>query len=259
MAKRKGASERELDTIRKENYEKILSSLLDLVRMLKARGITPRQLQVLSPMRSTPLGTDSLNRELQAIYNPPTEGKQEVFFRDMVFRQGDKVVNLENRDLPVIPTETFLESGSSHHADSRRILNGQIGEFLAYLPETEQLAVRMWDVDDYVALFDRHDMGQKLDLAYALTVHKAQGSRYPFVIIPLVGGHWFMLNNQWLYTALTRAYRHCWVVGEHFAFKRAATNTESVERQTWLSRQENTQNKPTLCSKNSLSPDNRSF
>ncbi len=239
-ARNRGASKKELDEMRHRNNERIREALLSRVRSLVQRGFSEWEVQVLSPMRIGLLGTTSLNLALREIFNPPDAAKPEVEIRGLKLRLGDKIINLENRDLPALSYRLYeqLQVGDmplESLCEPRRILNGQLGRFIAYLPETEQIVARMVDVEDYVVFFDLDDLGRKIDLAYCLTVHKAQGSQYPYVLIPLTTSHWHMLNNQWLYTALTRAYRFCWLIGDRRAFKRAATNTETVRRQTWLS------------------------
>jgi len=87
-----------------------------------------------------------------------------------------------------------------------------------------------------VVAYEFDHLGDILELAYALTVHKAQGSQYRIVVIPLSNSHFIMLNNKWFYTAITRAEEKVYLVGQQFALKRACTNVEGVERLTWLKR-----------------------
>jgi len=241
--RRMGASNGEVRRLREENNLTILREIVRFAKDALENGLDAGLFQVLSPMKIGILGTQSLNSVLQDVFNPPLPEKVEITKRGLTVREGDRIINLENRDLPSPWPEAvaLLEEGGItvgklvDRCASERFLNGQTGKVVAIFPEDELILAKMEDVVDRYVFFGFEDIARKIDLAYCLTVHKAQGSQYPFVVVPLTASHWFMLNNQWLYTAITRAQQKCILVGEESALRRAATNTETRERLTYLS------------------------
>ncbi len=233
-AMKKGRTERELKALREENNQAILDRILELARSYKGRLSHPVwDFQVLTPMRMGQLGTEVLNTRLQEILNPGTHGAL-VKRAGIVLREGDKVVHLQNKDMPVMPWDTFVKQGRRFELEEyRRVFNGSVGLVARVDPEFEQFYVVY--PERIVVAYDYDHLGDILELAYALTVHKAQGSQYRIVVIPLTNSHFIMLNNKWFYTAITRAEKKVYIVGQPFALKRACTNVEGVKRLTWLS------------------------
>lgn len=165
--------------------------------------------QVLSPMYKNPCGVDNLNELIQARFNPPAEGKGEVKGRKMVFRVGDKVMQ-------------------KHNDYEKGVFNGDIGEIFAV--QKDMVYVRYPEQDVKYE-------GQEIDeitLAYAITVHKSQGSEYHTVIMVLVNSHAIMLQRNLFYTAVTRAKRKVILVGTKRAVQTAVQNQRTSRRFTLL-------------------------
>ncbi|GAB6934344.1 ATP-dependent RecD-like DNA helicase [Calditerricola yamamurae] len=181
------------------------------------KGYTARDIQVLAPMYRGPAGVDQLNRELQALFNPPAPDKRELEWGETVFRVGDKVLQLVNN-----PEE--------------QVFNGDIGEVAAILsPEEtgEREAVLVVRFDAHEVRYRRSQLHQ-LTLAYCCSIHKAQGSEFPIVILPLLRAHWRMLRRNLLYTGITRAKSYLILCGEQAAFAHAARCADDRERFTAL-------------------------
>jgi exodeoxyribonuclease V alpha subunit len=197
--------------IHRRDPEEIVETIADLVgRRIPTRfGLDPvEQIQVLTPRNKGPLGTDRLNETLRDLLNP---GGAEIARGGRRFRIGDKVMQVRNNyDLEVF--------------------NGDIGRVTG-IDEDEQLLKVTLDgreVGYEISLLD------ELTLAFACTVHKAQGSEYPCVVIPLHTQHYLMLQRNLLYTALTRARRLAILVGEQRALAAAVNNRRVRTRFTRL-------------------------
>ena len=166
-------------------------------------GLDPAQIQVLSPAKRQGSGTIALNRRLQEALNPPAETKLEKRFGDWVFREGDRVMQVRNNYDILWEREGDDEPGTG-------IFNGDVGEILRIYPQQECLVVRF---DDRVATYT-YDMLGELELAYAVTVHKSQGSEFEAVVLALSDGlPRRLLTRNILYTAITRAKRLLVIVG----------------------------------------------
>ena len=232
-ALKKGSTERELKMYREENNQAILDHILGLARSYVSRLSHPVwEFQVLTPMRVGQLGTEILNTKLQEILN--TSKGAMLTRAGITIREGDKVVHLQNRDMPVMAWSEFVSRGKQFETDEfRRVFNGNVGLVAKIDNECEQFFVVY--PERIVVAYDFDFLGDIIELAYALTVHKAQGSQYRVVVIPLTNSHFIMLNNKWFYTAVTRAEDMVYLVGQAYALKRACTNIQGVRRQTWLS------------------------
>ena len=183
-------------------------------------------------MRVGQLGTDIFNAALQDILNPRS-GCSSVNRAGIIIREGDKVVHLQNRDMQVMAWSEFIKHGKRFESEGfKRIFNGNVGLVSSIDPEAEQFYVVY--PERIVVAYDFDHLGDIIELAYALTVHKAQGSQYRIVVIPLTNSHFKMLNNKWFYTAITRAEDKVYLIGQRYAMKRACTNVEGVKRQTWM-------------------------
>ncbi|HHO49803.1 MAG TPA: DUF2075 domain-containing protein, partial [Deltaproteobacteria bacterium] len=174
---------------------------------LPARGFDPmRDVQVLTPTRRGPLGTGELNRLLQGSLNPEGPALQRG---ERTFRIGDRVLCTKNRyDLEVF--------------------NGDVGRIRDLAKGSLQI-----DFDGRIVDWDRDDLNM-LDLAYAMTVHKSQGSEYPVVVLALHGSHGIMLRRNLFYTAVTRAKQFLCVVGSPKAWYRAVKTVGGDDRNTSL-------------------------
>ena len=163
-------------------------------RLPKNMGIPSDQIQVLSPTKKGTAGTVNLNRLLQACLNPPTPVKKERQFGEFVFREGDRVMQIRNN-------YDMLWKKCDGSAVGTGVFNGDVGIIRAIDPSLEQLTV---EFDDRLVDYDFTQLNE-LELAYAMTVHKSQGSEYRAVILSAWGGSGYLLNRSVLYTAITRA------------------------------------------------------
>ncbi len=236
--KRQKKTERELKRFREENNQAILDRILELAAYYVKRLTHPSwDFQVLTPMRIGQLGTEILNSRLQDILNP-SEKSRTVTRAGIRLKEGDKVVHLQNKDMEVMPWDAFVKEGKEFdRQEYRRVFNGNVGLVSKIDVEAEQFFVVY--PERIVVAYEFDHIGDIIELAYALTVHKAQGSQYRIVVIPLSNSHFIMLNNKWFYTAITRAEEKVYLIGQQFALKRACTNVEGVERLTWLAMAEN--------------------
>jgi exodeoxyribonuclease V alpha subunit len=169
-------------------------------------------IQVLAPMHRGELGTTALNAALQARLNPPAEDKPQLARGDRAFRLGDKVMQLKNDY-------------------DKNVFNGDIGIVERIDADAGKLWVSLGD--GRAAEYERADLDQ-LVLAYAVSVHKSQGSEYPAVVIPLATQHFMMLGRSLLYTAVTRGKRLVVIVGSRRAVGMAVRNATARARYTWL-------------------------
>ncbi len=191
--------------MRKSNAADIIGTVAGLcsTRLPRHYGFSPSQIQVLTPSRRQGAGTVQLNRTLQEALNPPADGKEEKRFGDTVFRTGDRVMQVRNNYDIVWERMDGSESGCG-------MFNGDVGEIVQLLPAQECLTVRF---DDKLATYT-YDMLGELELAYAMTVHKAQGSEFDAVVVALSPGtNPRLLTRNILYTAITRAKKLLVIVG----------------------------------------------
>ena len=186
-------------------------------------GIPPEDIQVLSPTRKGELGTANLNRALQAVLNPPGKEKKEKLFGDAVFREGDRVMQIKNNYDILWKNASGTESGTG-------IYNGDIGVIEAIDPEAETITVNF---DGRIASFG-FDSLIELEHAWAITVHKAQGSEYRAVILALSTGSQMLLTRGVLYTAVTRAKELMIMVGDDQTAYQMIDNYRRSKRYTAL-------------------------
>ena len=190
--------------MRRNNEEAVCSLIRDLcaVRLPQKMGIPADQIQVLSPTRKGAVGTVNLNRLLQAALNPPAPEKKERAFGDYLFREGDRVMQIHN-NYDILWKKT---DGSMVGAG---IFNGDVGILQSIDTGAETLTVLF---DDKVAEYDFTQLNE-LEPAYAMTVHKSQGSEYRAVVLAAWNGSPYLLNRSILYTAITRARELLVIVG----------------------------------------------
>lgn len=184
----------------------------DLVLLMKERipakfKIPTRQIQVLTPMKAGNLGVQALNALLQQELNPPAPGKNEMKRGDVTFRLGDKVMQIKNNYDAKWNIRGINEISI---ADGEGIFNGDTGIITSVSLFDKSLVVRF---DDDREVEYEKDMLDELELAYAVTIHKSQGSEYPAVILPLLDGPRMLFNRNLLYTAVTRGTKCVMVLG----------------------------------------------
>jgi exodeoxyribonuclease V alpha subunit len=192
-------------------------------RLPKNMGIPPEQIQVLSPTKKGAAGTVNLNKLLQSSLNPPAPNKRERQFGEFTFREGDRVMHIRNNyDLMWKKTD-----GS---AIGTGVFNGDVGIVRAIDPGMEQLTV---EYDDRLVDYDFNQLNE-LELAYAMTVHKSQGSEYRAVILTAWGGSPYLLSRSVLYTAITRARELLIIVGRDDVIAAMTENAKVNRRYTGM-------------------------
>lgn len=216
--------------IRNEDMEGILNTVVDLANRrlpnFNKKWDKKRDIQVLSPMKKGTLGIVNLNEKLQEILNPPSNAKKEKRQGNMVFREGDKVMQTKNN---YSIKWTLLSNGDS--VEGEGIFNGDMG-FIQSISEDEKIVTVIFD-DDKKVIYDSESIDE-LELAYAITIHKSQGSEFKVVIIPAFMGSPFLMNRNLLYTGITRAKELVTVVGYPKALQYMVSNVNSTERFTSL-------------------------
>jgi len=186
-------------------------------------------IQVIAPSRKGESGTESLNVLLQATLNPPSTKKKEYRFRDRVFREGDRVMQTRNN-------YDLLWNRNFDDKVGNGIFNGDIGRI-----EEIDLAEKEMTIlfDDRRVIYDCSEL-EDLEHAYAVTVHKSQGSEYPIVILPMCSAASMLLSRNLLYTAVTRAQNMVILVGREEIVREMVANDRQTKRYTglasWLSR-----------------------
>ena len=191
-------------------------------RLPKNMGIPAEQIQVLSPTKKGGAGTSSLNWLLQQQLNPPSPAKKERKFGDFIFREGDRIMQIRNNyDILWKKDDGTIGTG---------IFNGDVGIIRAIDPEAETLDIVF---DDRQAVYDFTQLNE-LEPAYAMTVHKSQGSEYRAVVLSAWGGSAYLLNRSILYTAITRARSLLIIVGREDTVAAMTNNAKVSRRYTGL-------------------------
>lgn len=208
----------------------IISVVITLIqkKLPKFVDAQPYDIQVLTPMRKGLLGVERLNGILQQYLNPPEKEKKEKEHGNGLFREGDKVMQIKNnyqiewevRGLYGIPVEKGVG-----------VFNGDTGILREINTFAETVTVEFDERKFVEYSFKQLD---ELELAYAITIHKAQGSEYPAVIIPLLGGPKMLMNRNLLYTAVTRARKCVTLVGDEKTFEEMENNRMEQSRYTTL-------------------------
>ena len=190
-------------------------------------GLDPvRQMQVLSPTKKGECGVWMLNQLLQAEFNPPASGKHERVRGDTTFREGDKVMQTRNNY-----QLKWKKDGAIGIEDGQGVFNGDIG-FVTFIDPQEHVMEVQFD-DERTATYEGGDVDD-LELAYCISVHKSQGSEFPVVIMPAVGGPPMLLTRNLFYTAVTRARRMVMIVGRENAIEQMIANVNTRRRYSAL-------------------------
>ena len=204
--------------MRRNTEETVAQTIRDLctTRLPKNMGIPSDQIQVLSPTRKGGVGTVQLNQLLQAALNPPSPAKKEKQFGDYIFREGDRVMQIRNN-------YDILWKKADGTSVGTGIFNGDVGIITSIEPTAETMTILF---DDREAEYDFTQLTE-LEPAYAMTVHKSQGSEYRAVILTAWNGSPYLLSRSILYTAITRARELLIIVGRE---ETVAVMTENAKK-----------------------------
>ncbi len=209
----------------------ILKTIEELVakRLPKFKNCDPiRDIQVLTPVRKTEVGVNNLNKVLQERLNPKNEDKREKIFKNFIFREGDKVMHIKNN----YNMQWKILSEDENKKDSGMgVFNGEEG-IIEYINEKSEV-VRVVFNDEKVVDYEFNQL-EELDLSYATTIHKAQGSEYKIVVMPMYFGPPMLMNRNLLYTGVTRSKELAVLVGVESAMKKMIDNNSERLRYTGL-------------------------
>ena len=208
----------------RRDAQRAVSTVVELCqsRLPEKMGIPVGDIQVLTPTRKGPAGTENLNRLLQEALNPAKPGQPEIRWGERIFRPGDRVMQTRN-DYDILWEKEDGTVGSG-------VFNGDVGRIQAIDPAGEWLAILY---EDRKALYSL-EMLSEIDLAYAQTVHKAQGSEYPCVVLCAMPSAPGLMVRGVLYTALTRARELLILVGDDAAVREMAANDRRARRYSGL-------------------------
>ena len=190
----------------------IKKAIMQITNYSLSKGLDERNVQVLAPMYKGDAGIDALNVILQNIYNPSKRNKEEVIYGDFIYREDDKVLQLVN-DL------------------DNNVFNGDIG-FIERITGNKIII----DFDGNKVEYEKKDL-KNIKHAYAISIHKSQGSEFMHVIMPISTSYYKMLYNKLIYTGVSRAKKSLTLVGDPTAFQRAVNNNYSSSRKTSLKEQ----------------------
>lgn len=183
--------------------------------MSKAKGLNEEDIQILAPMYKGENGIDNLNVILQELFNPKSPKKEEIRYGEVVYRENDKVLQLQN------------------NPDSN-VFNGDIGYIRKIIPKTSKNKdMIIIDFEGVKVEYTREDLSQ-IKHAYAITIHKSQGSEFSHVILPVSRNYYKMLYNKLIYTGVSRAKKSLVIIGEAQSFMMAVKNDYASSRKTML-------------------------
>ncbi len=216
--------------LHRDGANAIINAMITLVKDKLPAYVNADMLdiQIMSPMRKGPVGVERLNTVLQEYLNPKESSKNEKEFGETVFREGDKVMQIKNNYQ--LEWETRSRYGIAMETGVG-VFNGDIGIIRHISNYAEELTVEFED-----GRFVRYDFKQleELELAYAITIHKSQGSEYPAVIIPMLTGPRMLMNRNLLYTGVTRARTCVCMVGVEDTFRQMIANINEQKRYSTL-------------------------
>lgn len=217
--------------LKRDDVMAILQVIVVLVRdkMPKYVNATPYDIQVLTPMRKGELGVERLNQVLQQFLNPPSSNKKEKEYHNCIFREGDKVMQIKNN------YQLTWEIKSRYGITTENgtgIFNGDMGIIREINLFAEQMTV---EFDEGRMVEYSFSQLEELELAYAITIHKSQGSEYPAIVMPLLTGPRMLMNRNLLYTAVTRAKNCVTIVGSQNMVQMMIDNESEQRRYSSLS------------------------
>ena len=216
--------------LKRYDADVIINVVLQLIKQKLPKFVdaSPYDIQVLTPMRKGLLGVERLNGILQRYMNPPVNDKVEKEYGSTVFREGDKVMQTKNNYQLAWEIRTkyglTVDKGLG-------IFNGDMGIIRQINDFAEQMII---EFDEGRMVEYPYKLLDELELAYAITIHKSQGSEYPAVVIPLLSGPMMLMNRNLLYTAVTRARKCVTLVGNEVTFQQMIQNTSQQKRYSGL-------------------------
>jgi len=216
--------------LKRYDADTIINVTLQLIKQKLPKFVdaTEYDIQVLTPMRKGLLGVERLNGILQRYLNPPEQGKREKEYGDTLFREGDKVMQTKNN----YQLEWEVRSRFGLCIDKGMgVFNGDTGIIRVINEFAETMTV---EFDEGRMVEYSFKLLDELELAYAITIHKSQGSEYPAVVIPLLSGPSMLMNRNLLYTAVTRARKCVTLVGNDMTFHEMVGNTSQQKRYSGL-------------------------
>lgn len=197
-------------------------------------GFSPQEIQILCPMRKYEVGVENMNQRLQNSLNPKSPDKPEHMRGDVIFRKGDKVMQIKNNYQQEWKIYGESKTGTGHGFvmdEGIGVFNGDMGIITDISDYDEEITI-LFD-DGRQSIYSYKDLEQ-IEHAFAVTIHKSQGSEYPAVIIPLLGGNRKLMNRNLIYTAITRAKQLVIIVGDVGLVNQMIDNTEEQRRYTSL-------------------------
>lgn len=216
--------------LKRYDADRIINVTLQLIKQKLPKYVdaTEYDIQVLTPMRKGLLGVERLNEILQMYLNPPEKGKREKEYHGTIFREGDKVMQVKNN----YQLKWEIRSKYGLAIDKGMgVFNGDTG----IIEEINDFAETMTiSFDEGRKVEYSYKLLDELELAYAITIHKSQGSEYPAVVMPLLSGPRMLLNRNLLYTAVTRAKKCVTIVGNDDTFDRMIKNNSQQKRYSGL-------------------------
>lgn len=216
--------------LKRQDANTIISVILTLIQKKLPKYVSAGtyDIQVLTPMRKGLLGVERLNKILQEYLNPPSKEKKEKEYGDKIFRIGDKVMQIKNNYQ--LEWEILTKYGMTIDK-GMGIFNGDMGIVQDINTYEETIIV---EYDEHRLVKYPYDLLDELELSYAITIHKAQGSEYPAVVLPLLQGPKQLYHRNLLYTAITRARKCVTLVGSDGVFQEMIQNTQEQNRNTSL-------------------------
>ena len=216
--------------VRRDSADAIIAAMCTLIKSKLPGYVNAdiNDIQILTPSRKSAVGVERLNRIMQDFLNPADVTKMEKTFGDVTFREGDKVMQIKNNYQ--MEWEKKSRYGITYESGTG-IYNGDTGVIEEINTFAERIIVKFED-EKYVSYeFKQLD---ELELAYAITIHKSQGSEYPAVIIPMFTGPRMLMTKNLLYTAVTRAKKCVCMVGVEDYFHQMASNESEQKRYSSL-------------------------
>ncbi len=217
--------------VKRGNVDDVANTICDLVlnrlpKFLNCNSLD--DIQVLTPMKKTPIGVFNLNAKLQNMLNPPSKNKKEKEFKNGVLREGDKVMQIKNNYNIQC---TLRNSRGNIIKNTNGVFNGDEGRIVK-IDDFNEIVEVLYDENKYVTY--EYGSLDEIDLSYAITVHKSQGSEYPVVVIPVHSGPPMLLNRNLLYTGVTRGKTLVVLVGLENTLHNMIDNNREIQRNSTL-------------------------